>query len=383
MARRRSLRIVADLAHPFAWAFVGTVGVLMALSLGSAIAGLSAILVTVGVALFLALALDAAVRRLERRGLTRGRSVAIVCSIFTLVIGGAMAFLVPAAVEQVVRFAQAVPGYLSTLQQSAWFQSFITTTGGSAFYESMLAQVQPWLTDPSHLLSLGAGALAVGMGVINAVSGTIIVVVLTIYFLASLEGMKEGLYQLVPAYGRPKVAELTEQITRSVGGFVGGGMTMSSLNAAFSLLLLAILGVPYALMLAMLSLVVTLLPMIGSVLFWVIATFVTLLYSPQAALTFAVVYFIYMQIEAYVITPRVFSHAVAVPGALVLIGAMVGATLLGLLGALVAVPITAAILMILRGVFIPRQNARISADDSAALPPDQPQVSVETAPVAP
>ena len=103
----------------------------------------------------------------------------------------------------------------------------------------------------------------------------------------------------------------------------------------------------------------------------------------QAALTFAVVYFIYMQIEAYVITPRVFSHAVAVPGALVLIGAMVGATLLGLLGALVAVPITAAILMILRGVYIPRQNARISADDSAPLPPDQPQVSAEATPVAP
>lgn len=74
------------------------------------------------------------------------------------------------------------------------------------------------------------------------------------------------------------------------------------------------------------------------------------------------VYFIYMQVEAYVITPRIMGRASAVPGALVLIGAMVGATLLGLLGALVAVPVTASILMILRGVFIPRQNARTSPD---------------------
>lgn len=365
----RSLRVVKLLAHPFGWAFIGTVGVLLALSLGSAVAALSAILVTVGVALFLALALDPAVRQLEARGIVRGRSVAVVCSIFTAVVGGALAFIVPAVFGQVTKLAQAVPGYLATLRQSDWFTSFVTTTGGSAFYESMLAQAQPWLSDPAHLLSLGVGALAAGMGVIGAVSGTIIVVVLTIYFLASMESMKTSFYELVPAYGRHTVAELTEKITRSVGGFVSGGLTLSSLNAAFSLVLLLILGVPFALMLAMLSLVVTLLPMIGSVLFWVIATFITLLYSPTAALAFAAVYFLYMQVEAYVITPRIMGKAVSVPGALVLIGAMVGATLLGLLGALVAVPVTASVLMILRGVYIPRQNARTSPDGTTELPP--------------
>lgn len=362
---RRSLRVVAELAHPFAWAFVGTIGVLLALSLGSAIAALSAILTSVGVALFLALALDPAVVRLEARGVGRGWSIGIVCTIFTLVIGGALAFAVPAAVGQVVGFAQAVPGYLADLRGSAWFQSFVTTTGGSAFYESMVAQAQAWLSDPSHLVSLGVGALAFGAGVINAVSGTVIVVVLTIYFLASLDSMKASFYELVPAYGRPKVAELTEQITRSVGGFVGGGLTLSSLNAAFSFVLLTLLGVPYALMLGMLSLVITLLPMIGSVLFWAIASFVTLLYSPPAAMVFAVAYFVYMQVEAYVVTPRIMGRAVSVPGALVLIGAMVGAALLGLLGALLAVPVTASILMVLRGVFIPRQNAKTSSDGQA------------------
>lgn len=376
---RRPIRVMADLANPFAWAFTGTIGVLMAVALGTATASLSSILVSIGLALFLALALDPAVRKIEAKGVSHGRSVAIVCTVFAAVVLGILAFAVPAAVGQIVGFAVAVPDYLANLQQTDWFQAFVTTTGGSAFYESMVAQAKSWLSDPSNLLSLGAGAFALGVGVIGAVSTAIIVVVLTIYFLASLQAMKSGLYRLVPAYGRPKVAELTEQITRSVGGFVAGGLTLSSLNAAFSFVLLTVLGVPYAVMLSLLALVITTLPMIGSVLFWVIATFVTLLYSGPAGWAFAVVYFIYMQVEAYVITPRVMSRAVAVPGALVLIGAMIGAALLGLLGALVAVPITAAILMILRGVFVPRQDSKITRDGAAGplsnLPTTAPQPS--------
>ncbi len=370
------LRVVAQLSHPLGWAFVGTIGVMLALALGSALGALSAILVIIWIALFLSLALDPAVRRLEARGLARGRSVAIVCGIFALLVAGILAFVVPAAIEQVVRFAQAVPGYVVGLQQSAWFQSFISTTGGAVFYESMLATIQSWLTDPSHLLMLGAGAFAAGVSVVSGVSTTMIVVVLTIYFLASLEGMKSAFYDLVPAYGRPKVSELTERITRSVGGFVAGGVTLSSCNAAFSFVLLTVLGVPYSLMLGLLALVVTTLPMVGSVLFWIIGSFVTLLVSPSSALVFAIVYFIYMQVEAYVMAPRIMGRAVAVPGALVLIGAMVGASLLGLLGALVAVPITASILMILRSVYIPRQNAKTSADGPVG-PPEPPAIAVD------
>ena len=79
----------------------------------------------------------------------------------------------------------------------------------------------------------------------------------------------------------------------------------------------------------------------------------------MAALIFAAVYFAYMQVEAYVMTPKVMNKAVDIPGSLVLIGALVGGTLLGLLGALVAVPVTASLLMIVNTVFIPRQDAKL------------------------
>jgi len=98
------------------------------------------------------------------------------------------------------------------------------------------------------------------------------------------------------------------------------------------------------------------------VLFWILATVVILFTNPWAALIFAVVYFAYMQVEAYVMTPRVMTKAVDIPGSLVLIGALVGGTLLGLLGALVAVPVTASLLMVLNTVIVPRQDAKLSPE---------------------
>lgn len=355
---RGPLRVIAGLASPFAWAFVGTIGVLLALSLGSAVSALSGILMSIGVALFVALALDPLVLRLQARGATRGRAIAVVCTGFVAVIGGILAFVLPAAVGQVIGFAKAVPGYLANLKESDWFQAFIATTGGSAFFDTALVQVQTWLSNPANLFTLSSGVLAFGVGVMNAISTTMIVVVLTIYFLASLDSMKSGLYQLAPAHGRPQLAELTEQITGSVGGAIAGGVTLSIMNAAFSFVLLALLGVPYAVMLAFLALIITTIPMIGSVAFWILASIVGLLYSVPVGLAFSVIYFAYMQVEAYVITPRIMTRAISVPGSLVLIGAMIGATLLGLLGALVAGPVTASILLILRSVFIPKQDAK-------------------------
>lgn len=104
---------------------------------------------------------------------------------------------------------------------------------------------------------------------------------------------------------------------------------------------------------------ITLIPLVGSVLFWILGTCLALFTNPIAALIFAAIYLVYMQIEAYVITPRVMNKAVSVPGSLVVIGALAGGTLLGLLGALVAVPVTASILIIIKQVLVPKQDARI------------------------
>ncbi|HAM44881.1 MAG TPA: AI-2E family transporter [Propionibacteriaceae bacterium] len=361
------LRVVTDPAHPFAKAFVSTIAVLVAVALAAATVTLSSILIMVGVSLFLALALDPVVRKLEGRGLGRGRAIGVVFSVFLALLVVLVFFVIPAAVNQVIHFAQSVPEYTAAIKSSDWFHGLVALTGGPEAWNAALAHGQSWLSDPAHLLAVGTGALAVGVGVINGISVTMIVAVLTLYFLASLDEMKQALYRMTPAYGRDRLADLTERITSAVGGFIAGGITLSGLNASFSFILLLILGVPYAVVLAMVSLVVTLIPMIGSVLFWILGTAVSLLYSPTAGVAFAVVYFIYMQLEAYLITPRIMNKAVAVPGALVLIGAMIGGALLGLLGALVAVPVTASVLLVIRGVYIPYQDARVKTPDQVEL----------------
>lgn len=356
-------RFAVDLGHPFAWGFTATVGGLVALALASAVISLSTVMVSIGVALFVALALDPLVRWLEQHRMSRGLSIATVMVAFVLVFGGLIALVLPTAIVQITEFAVAVPGYIADLQNSDWFVNFTAMTGQADLYTTVLAQLRSWLSNPSNLLAIGGGALAVGTGVVNAVSATLIVFVLTLYFLASLQSMERAVVRFAPAHARPQLEQITHQLTESVGGYVSGMAILAAANAVFSFILMSILGVPFAALLASLALAITMIPMIGPVLFWILATVVILFTNPLMALIFAVVYFAYMQVEAYVMTPRVMTKAVDIPGSLVLIGAMVGGTLLGLLGALVAVPVTASLLMILNTVLIPRQDAKLDADD--------------------
>ncbi len=352
------VRVSADLRRPFVWGFIATIGGLVAIALGGALASLSTILIWIGVALFIALALDPIVHWLESHRISRALSIVIVFVGFAAALGGLLWWVIPTAVTQITQFAASVPGYITNLQQSDWFTSLVATTGQSDLAQNVLNQARTWLSNPANLLAIGGGALAVGTGVINGISGTLIVIVLTLYFLAALRTMKDAAVRLAPAYARRRLREFVDGITEAVGGYVSGMGILAICNAILSFILLSALGQPFAALLAVLALAVTMIPMVGSVTFWVVATVVTVFTSWWAALIFAVIYFVYMQVEAYVMTPRVMTKAVDIPGSLVLIGALVGGTLLGLLGALIAVPVTASLLMIVQKVFLPRQDAK-------------------------
>lgn len=355
------LRILAHLSSPFSWGFLAAAGALVAIWLGGALVSLSTVMVWIGAALFIALALDPMVRWLEARRMGRGLAMTVVFLAFVLVLAGLLALVIPTAITQITEFAASVPGYITSLQESEWLQSIINSTGQSSLYDTMFTQARTWLSDPANLFALGGGALSVGTGVVNGISGVLIVMVLTLYFLASLGSIKRAAVVLAPAYARPKLTDFVQRITESVGGYVSGMGLLAMMNALFAFILLSILGVPFASMLALCALAITFIPMVGPTLFWILGTTVTFFNSWVLGLIFAGVYFAYMQVEAYVFTPRVMTKAVDIPGSLVLIGAMVGGTLLGLLGALVAVPVTASLLMIVQEVFLPRQNAKTVA----------------------
>lgn len=343
--------------RPFVFGFLVTLGGLAALVLGLALTSLSTVLIYIALALFAALGLDPAVRFLERRGLSRAISVVVVILALIVVVGLILWMIVPIVIEQIASFVRSVPGMIQEFTRSDIYATLEAQFGDQ--FEGLVADVQKFLTDPGNIAAIGGGALQIGASIATAVSGAIVVLVLTLYFVATLPMIKTGLLRLAPARDRARVGDIADQITDSVGGYVMGMVVLAFFNAILAFLLYLFLGLPFPPLMATVAFCITLIPLVGSVMFWIIGTGLALFTDPIGALVFAIVYLVYMQVEAYVITPRVMNRAISIPGSLVVIGALAGGTLLGLLGALVAVPVAASILIIIKQVWVPRQDARV------------------------
>ena len=353
--QRRSFWV--GLNQPFAVGFAVTLGALAALLLGLAVSNLATVIIYISFALFAALGLDPIVRALERKGVGRVWGMVIVYVGFLLVIAGVILLIMPTVVAQIAQFIRDIPSMINDFEKSdafAWLQTNFGDQIGS-----ILKDVETFILNPANIASITGGVLAVGAGTATAISGIIIVIVLSLYVLASLNPIKASFVRLTPAKSRAKVTEMTEQITDGIGGYLMGMVILAFFNSVVAFFLHLFLGLPFPALMAVIAFCITLIPLIGPVLYWGIATIIALFTDPVAALIFAALYLIYMQLEAYVLTPRVMNRAISVPGSLVVIGALVGGTLLGLLGALVAIPITASILLIIKQVVIPRQDAKL------------------------
>lgn len=351
----RSLPV--SLASPFSFGFLVTLGGLLAVLVGIAVANLSTVMIYIVFALFAALGLDPLVRRLERAKLNRAWSIVIVYAVFALLMAGVIWLIVPTVVRQISQFFAALPTVIDDFKESDTF-AWLQTTFGEGI-DTVAAEFQAFFSDPGNVAAVGGGVLQFGVSIASTVSGLIIVLVLSLYFLASLSSIKDALTRLAASRHRAAVSSMTTQIADSIGGYLSGMVILAFCNSLVALMLHVVLGLPFPALMAVVAFLLTLIPLVGSVLFWAVASLLALFTSPLSALVFAIVYLVYMQLEAYVLTPRVMSRAVSVPGALVVIGALVGGTLLGLLGALVAVPVTASILLIVKQVVIPRQDAKV------------------------
>lgn len=344
------------LNQPFGVGFALTLGGLAAFALGLAITNLSTIIIYVAFALFAALGLDPIVKKLEAWRLSRGRSILVVILGFVAVLAGILMLIIPTVVEQITQFINDIPNLITDVQASdfyAWAQGTFGDQVGT-----LLTDVQNFLTNPSNLANIGGGVIKVGVSIASGISGLVIVIVLSLYFLASLPTIKASLVRLTAARNRPTVTKMTDQIVDSIGGYLMGMVILAFCNSIIALILHLVLSLPFPLLMAVLAFCITLIPLVGSVLYWITASALALFTGWVPALIFAIVYLIYMQIEAYILTPRVMNRAVSVPGSLVVIGALVGGTLLGLLGALVAIPVTASILLIIKQVIIPKQDSK-------------------------
>lgn len=340
----------------FRGGFVATLGALTALLIGAAVTSLTYAITLVFASFFIALGLDPLVRMLERRGLSRVKSVLCVLAGLLIVAVLVFSLVIPLLVTEGHKLIVSLPASLDNIEEQVWFVSLNGALDGALV--PGLDWLQGRLADPATWFFVGNGAMRVGFGVANAVVGTLFVTVLTMYFVTSLEQMKAGFYSLVPTSRRERVVEISEEIAASVGTYLIGMSILAVLNATFTFILLSIMHVPFAAVLGLLALPITMIPLVGSVIMTAIVTVVALISSPSTGLVVGLIMVAYMQIEAYLLTPRIVGKAISIPGSMVLIGAMVGGTLAGLLGVLVACPTSAAILLILKKVVVPAQAER-------------------------
>jgi len=341
--------------NAFRLGFMGAIGVLVALLAGALVHELSTVLVYIGVALFIALGLDPLVTFLERY-IPRWAAITIVVVVVLGGFAGVVFAIVPILVEQATNLVQNFPDIVQDISRQSWVQDLSRQFAGSFDIDHALQSVQTFAENPGNLLSLGGGILAVGSGILSGLTGALIVIILMLYFLASMRALKTMVYRFVPASRRDNFVEVSEEVTSSVGRYVVGQITQAGINGVLSIVWLLIIGAPLPVLLATFAFLGSLIPLVGTLGAAVLISVLCLFASPATALAAAIYYLVYMQVEAYVISPRIMSRAVQVPGALVVIAAVAGATIGGVLGALVAVPAAASIIIIVQKVIYTRQE---------------------------
>ncbi|MFT4230843.1 MAG: AI-2E family transporter [Microbacterium sp.] len=351
--------------NPFRTALVATLGVGLGLVIMGGIQTLSTILLYIGTALFLSLGLEPVIAWLERRGLKRRLAVLITILGLLAIFAGVILMVVPIIVAQINQLVAAIQEMVDSGEWSdpvGTIKEWLHTTFPALNVDVVFTYVNEWWNS----LDVGDIGQQVTNSIIEAtaaviagLAGAFIVLILTIYFTASTPSLKKAVYQLVPASKRDRFIDLAEQITDSVGFFVIGQLSLGLINGILSAVFLAIIQAPFPAVLAVIAFFFSIIPLVGTLTgstIIVLTCLVPGLGSPTTALIAAIYYLIYMQIEAYVVSPRIMGRAVSVPGAVVVIAALAGGSLLGLLGALVAIPVAASILIIYRQVVIPRQN---------------------------
>ncbi|GAA1832442.1 AI-2E family transporter [Agromyces salentinus] len=348
--------------NAFRIGLAGTLGVGVGILILTSIASLSTVLTYVGAALFLALGLEPAIGWLERRGLPRWSAILIVMTGVGLILAALVLAVVPIVVEQISQLVEEVPAIVERVNSQDWVEALtrqFPQVKIEEIFEQATSAITDFFTNPEKLSELAGGVFQVAVAIGAGIFAAVIVFILTLYFSSSLNVMKHTAYQLVPASRRARFADLTEQITQSVGRYVLGQAGLAACNGVASFIFLSIIQAPFPAVLAFVAFMFSLVPLVGTLSASIVIVLVCLipgLGSPLTALVAAIYYLVYMQVEAYVLSPRIMNRAVKVPGALVVIAALAGGTLLGVLGALVAIPVAASILLIVKQVVIPRQN---------------------------
>jgi predicted PurR-regulated permease PerM len=308
--------------------------------LGSA----SSALVLIGVALFLALGLEPAVSRLVNRKMPRWAAVLLVVTVAFVLVAGSVVAAVPPLADQARQFIEQVPHYIRQAQD----HSSVIGRLNDRY------QIQQRVSEALH----GAGGSAftglvnVGRAVFGAVSNLVIVAVLTVYFLADMPRIRATFYRFVPNSRRPRAILIGDEILAKVGDYVFGNVVTSLIAGAATFVWCAAFDVPYPVLLGAFVALLDLLPY-GSSIGGIIVTAVALTVSIPVSIATAGFYMAFRLAEDYLLVPKIIGRAVQVPAGVTVVAVLIGGTVLGVVGALIAIPVAAAIQLLTQELLFP------------------------------
>lgn len=336
--------------NAFTIGFTGGLGALLAYASFLAVRNAAGMLVLIFIGLFLAIGLNPAVIRLRAWGVPRGLAVAIVTLTLVLLLCGGLFALVPPLMSQSTEFIDKLPSYVEDLKSNQTLNHLnerynLIDRLGSALNAGTVSRAAGGV--------FGGAALVFG-----TVFNVLTVLILTIYFLASFDRLKHGAYLLAPASRRERVQLIGDEILSKVGAYMVGALSIAVLAGTSAFIFLAVAGVAYPFALAVVVAVCDLIPQIGATLGAVVVSIVGFATSLPVGVACVVFFVVYQQVENYLIYPKVMRRSVQVSDVAAIVAALLGVALLGVVGALIAIPAVAAIQLIGREVLLPRQQSR-------------------------
>jgi predicted PurR-regulated permease PerM len=327
---------------PFMIGLMAAFGVAVAYGLIELIVKARSVLIIVGLAMFIAAGLDPIVGWLVRHRFPRWAAVLTVIICGVAIVGGFLAAAIPPLANEATSLAHQIPHYVNDLQNR-------NSQLGKLNVKYHIQQRLTTLVS-SRGGSLVGGVVGAGTLVVGTVSEILAIVVFSIYFLAGLPQIKLFTYRLIPHSRRPRAILLGDEIFAKVGGYVLGNFITSAIAGFGTWVWLLAWGVPYPLLLGIFVAFLDLIPVIGSTVGGAIVSLVALTVSiPVAAATLGF-YVAYRLAEDYLIVPRIMGRTVELPAIVSLVAVLVGGVLLGIVGALVAIPVAAAIRLLLQEI---------------------------------
>lgn len=336
---------------PFQTGFLAVLGGVTALGLVAVLTNLQSILVVVVLALFLAIGLSPLVEWLVRRRVARPLAVLIVTVTLVLLLALGLWAVVPVVSDQGLRLFRNAPGLLQSLRDNPRIAALDQ-------HFNVIGRLTDFLTSGTWVNALFGGILGAGVALATSAFTVGMTVVLTLYFLGSVPTIKGLILQLAPASRRPRVGYLAHEMFDRIGNYLTGMFLVVSLWATGSFIVMSLAGLgQYALALAIVVGAFAFIPVVGWMVAAAAVSLIAFSVSPTAGIICLVYFLVYSQMDAYLVQPRIFSRSLNVPPVLIVLGALSGGILLGIVGALLAIPTVASLILLYREVLVPHLDA--------------------------